>query len=988
MLHRALLSAVLLLFPVVAPGQGNDEDYTKKIREYTTDPMFLTELVDHLPASATAPSPQKIHGYIAGTPGKLTYAKDVHRYFRELAKASPRVKVWTMGQSEEGREMILVAISDQANLDKLDRLKEITARLGDPRKTNPQQARQLIAEGKAIYWLTGAMHSPETGSPEMLMELGYRLAVDDSPHIRAIRANTVVLMTPVLEVDGRERMVDIYRYRQDHPGRTPVPLIYWGKYVAHDNNRDAIGLALKLSQHVMREALAWHPTVLHDLHESVPFLYISTGTGPYNAWLDPILIDEWHQLAYHEIGELTKRGVPGVWTHGFYDGWAPNYMFYAANGHNAIGRFYETFGNLIADTRDRTVPGASERAWFRPNPPLPKVKWSLRNNVNLQQSGLLIGLRNLADHKDRFLENYYLKSQRSVAKATTEGPAAFVIPSDEPRRAAMADFLHVLMHQGIEVHRTSGVVRVKEEAPATRRAGKPGDGAPKEGEKAKPVEKEIEFGEGSYVIRMDQPYSRMADMLLDTQYYTVTDPRPYDDTGWTLGALHNVKTVRVKDTAILKAAMTPASAEDIVHGGVSGSGGVFLVPNRAESEVATLRFRLKATPMEAAEEPFEAGGRKFSAGSLVIRDQGLRSQLDKEARALGLEVVAVDSPPNVKRHQVGVPRIALVHDWISTQDEGWWRIVFDRCRVPYDYVSVHVVAKTPELRSRWDVVVLPPIRSSLPRFINGLQTADAIPWKPTANYPNLGGPDQTDDIRGGIGYEGLAHLHRFVKGGGLLLAAPSSSVLAVRAGMVGAVDVVEPRGLRAQGSVYRTTVADKGSPIVYGYGETLPVYFSQGPLFRAGIAAILGGDGDGPDDGARRGSGRGGAGDPDVPQGRAFVPAPEKPKPPETVADIPAERLEFTRHLLVPEEHLPRVVLKFAKKDDLLVSGMLDKGEELADKPAVIDCPVGSGHVVLFAINPMWRAETDGSHSLVFNAILNWDHLGTRLTPPKPGAVK
>jgi hypothetical protein len=388
--------------------------------------------------------------------------------------------------------------------------------------------------------------------------------------------------------------------------------------------------------------------------------------------------------------------------------------------------------------------------------------------------------------------------------------------------------------------------------------------------------------------------------------------------------------------------------------------------------------------MEAAEESFEASGRKFPAGSLVIAE-GMTPGLDREARALGLDIVAVGSPPKVKRHKVGVPRVALVHDWISTQDEGWWRIVFDRCGVPYDYVSVHVIAKTPELRSRWEVVVLPPIHSSLPRFINGLQTADAIPWKATKEYPNLGGPDQTDDIRGGVGYEGLAHLQQFVSNGGLLLAAPSSSMLAVRAGLVVGVDVVEPRGLRAQGGVYRTTVADKRSPIVYGYGETLPAYFRQEPLFRAGIATILGGGA--PDEGAERGSGRGGAREEDVPQGRHFVPAPEKLKPPETLADVPAGRLEFTRHLLVPEDRLPRVVLKFAKKDDLWVSGMLDKAEELAEKPAVIDCPVGAGHVVLFAINPMWRAETDGSHALVFNAILNWDHLMPGGAPIKAKAV-
>ncbi len=963
--RRALLSAALVLVPtLVLAGPRNDVEYTKKIREYTTDPMFLTDLIDHLPASDKVPSPQKVLGYVVGTPGRLTYARDVHHYFRELAKASPRVQVWSMGHSEEGREMILVAISDEANLARLDRIKEITARLGDPRRTTPDQARPLIDEGKAIYWLTGAMHSPETGSPEMLMELGYRLAVDESPRFQAIRANTIVLMTPVLEVDGRERMVDIYRYRKDHPRATPVPLIYWGHYVAHDNNRDAIGLALKLSQHVMRAALEWHPTVLHDLHESVPFLYISTGTGPYNAWLDPIVIDEWHELAYHEIGELTRRGVPGVWTHGFYDGWAPNYMFYAANGHNAIGRFYETFGNLVADTRDRTVPGQSERAWYRPNPPLPKVKWSLRNNVNLQQSGLLLALEYVAQRKNQFLENFYRKSQRSVAKATTEGPAAYVIPADEPRRAAVGDLLRSLMQQGVEVHRTTGVVHVKEKV---------------RGEKGKPTERELSFDKGSYVLRMDQPYSRLADMLLDTQWYSVSDPRPYDDTGWTLGALHNVNTVRVTDTGILKAPMTRVEADAIAPGGLAGKGDVFVVANRAESQVARLAFRLKPFPVEVAEEPFEIEGQKFPAGSLIVTSANARSALDAEAHALGLDIRAVEKAPSVKRHRLHPPRVALVHDWIFTQDDGWWRIAFDRCGVPYEYISVHTVARTPDLRSRWDVLVLTPQRTSLQRFIHGIQTADVIPWKATTEYPNLGGPDQTDDIRGGVGYEGLAHLQRFLDEGGLLLTAPSSAVLAVRAGLVDAVEVTEPRGLRAQGGVYRATVADKRSPIGYGYGGSFPVYFSQGPVFRAGLEVIVGGGrgGMGPEGAGPRPSGRGGAHDQDVPQGRPFVAPPPRPKPPKKRADIPPERLEFIRHLLPPDDRLPRVVLQFAKKDDLWVSGMLDKGEELAEKPAVIDCPVGKGHVVLFANNPMWRWETHGSHALVFNAILNWNHLDT-----------
>jgi hypothetical protein len=978
MFRPLLVLTVLLLCATAALADGNDEEYTKKIREYTTDRMFLTELVDHLPASGRVPTPAKVLGYVAGTPGRLTYAKDVHRYFRELAKASPRVRVWGMGRSEEGREMILVAVSDEANLAQLDRLKAITASLADPRKTPEAAARKLIAQGKPIYWMTGAMHAPETGSPEMLMELGYRLAVEESLLVRAIRKNTIALITPVLEVDGRERMVDLYRYLKDHPGRTPPPLVYWGKYVAHDNNRDGIGLSLKLSRHVMKTALEWHPTVLHDLHESVPYLYISTGTGPYNAWLDPIVVDEWHLLAYQEVEGLTKRGVPGVWTHGFYDGWAPNYMMYMANGRNGIGRFYETFGNLVADTKERTVRGPSERTWFRPNPPLPRVKWSLRNNINLQQSGLLLALKSVADHRERFLDNFYRKSQRSIAKATTEGPAAYVIAGDEPRQAAVADLLRLLDMQGIEVHRAGAGFRLTEH-----------DGTGK----GKKADRQTAFPAGSYVIRMDQPYSRMADMLLDTQWYSVDDPRPYDDTGWTLGPLCNVQTVRVTDTAVLKVPMTRVSGDRTGAGGLSGSGSVFVVANRAEGQLATLRFRLKDVAVEAAEEPFEAGANKFAAGSLIIGRQGtpagLRRRLEQEAAALHLDVHAVATAPHVKCHRIGVPRIALVHEWLGTQDEGWWRIAFDHAEIPYDYISVHALRKTADLRSRWDVLVLAPVDASLRRFIHGIRAADAIPWEPSARYPNLGGPDRSADIRGGAGYEGLAHLQRFVEDGGLLIAAKGSAALAVRAGLVEAVEVVETKKLRAHGGVYRATVLDEGSPIAYGYGETLAVYFNQAPVFAAGPGAAFGAGFGAAED--SRGSGRGGANDADVPQGRPYVAAPAPPKRSATHAELPEsiqENGELYKYLVPPEARLPRVVVKFAKKDKLWVSGMLDQPEELAERPMVLDCPAGKGHVVLFANNPIWRGETYGSHALVFNAILHWDHLGAGRSASQAAAKK
>src|SRR5689334_2976837 len=198
-----------------ASSSKNNEEYGAKIKEYTTEKYFMTELVDHLPMSDKVPSPDKVLGYVVGTPGKLTYTKDLYRYYHELERASPRVKVFTAPEkSEEGREQILVAVGDEAAIAKLDRYREITNRLADPRKVTDAEAQQLIGEGKVFYWASGSIHSPETGSPEMLMELAYRLAVEESPFIQAIRRNVVVLITPVLETDGRDTMVDLYNYRK------------------------------------------------------------------------------------------------------------------------------------------------------------------------------------------------------------------------------------------------------------------------------------------------------------------------------------------------------------------------------------------------------------------------------------------------------------------------------------------------------------------------------------------------------------------------------------------------------------------------------------------------------------------------------------------------------------------------------------------------------------------------------------------------------
>jgi len=888
----------LLVLIAASVRAADDPDYTRQIRQFTTGPQFTTELVDHLPASSKVPTPLQFLGYIAGAENHLTYAEDVYRYMRAVEAASPRVKVFSIGKTEEGREMIAVAVSNELTIANLDRYRDITRQLADPRKISDEQAQKLIAEGKPIYYATGAIHSPETGSPEMLMELVYRLAVEDTPLVRNIRDNVIFLTTPVLEADGRDRQVDLSRYRLQNPKLPTPPLIYWGHYVAHDNNRDYMGLALALSRNVLKAYFDFHPQVIHDLHESVPFMYVSTGTGPYNASLDPIMVDEWHRMAWHEVQEMTRRGVPGVWTWGFYDAWAPNYMFWTGMGHNTIGRFYETFGNRFPSTENRVVRGASDREWYRTNPPLPTVKWSLRNNVNYQQSGLLLALSDMADRRQHFLEQFWTLSKRSVAKAITEGPAAWVFDGAQKRQGQLRDLMTLLRTHGIEVNVSDDAFTLKTALPP--RVGPPptADTAPEGGGATQ------KFAKGSFIVRMDQPYSRLADTMLDTQYVR-SDEKVYDDTGWTPGYLKNVEFKRVTNLDVLKVPMRPWD-------------GVAPPPSAAKNNADTDFFRAWWA---------DASTRK--------------------------------------------PRIAIMHTWLRTQDEGWWRLALESMGVPYTYISTQDAGRTPNLREKFDVILFPPTggNNASQEIVNGLPPGPPLPWKKTDLTPNLT-VDQTDDMRPGLGMIGVENLTRFVEEGGLLITARDSSVWAVDYGLARWVRVVPPQKLRAPGTILSATVVDKTSPIVTGYDEAIPIYFSNSPIFRVGITPET------PPE--SRPSGRGNKTDPDVPQGRPFVPLPERPKPAQGEEGFqPPEDAPWNSEFAIPRpEDRPRVVVSFAKKaDQLLLSGMLDNGDELAGKAVVIDAPRGRGHVLLFANNPMWRQNTQGSYALVMNAILNWDHL-------------
>ena len=957
--HGFAALALALAAPLGAqpepPAQPQDAAYGRLIAQYLQDKRITTELVDHMPASDTVPSPLKFFGRIPGTPGELTYARDIQRYFAALDLASPRVRMLTIGRSEEGRDIVLLAIGDEATLAGLERNKADLAALADPRRTSEADAKRLIGTAKPVYWITSGIHSSETGGPETLMELAFRLAVEETPYIRHIRDNIVTFITPVLEVDGREKMVDTYYYGKK-TGKPKPPLMYWGKYVAHDNNRDGMGQALQLTQAMTRAMLEWHPTMLHDLHESLPYLYTSTGSGPYNPSLDPIATNEWWLLAQTEIMELTKRGVPGVWTYGFYDGWVPNYLFWIALTHNSFGRFYEvqSYGPDIKPKVELPAV-ATSREWYRPSPPLPTIAWGPRNNVNIQQSALLVALNKVASDRELYLENYWLKNKRAIDADRTAGNVnAWVIPARQTAALNVADMVNALRRQGVEI--------------STANASFTSGG--------------VSVAAGDYVIRGDQPYRTLVDMYLGVQSYPAANPRPYDDTGWTMQYLRNVDLKTVRDAAVLTQPMTLLAADVAPRGAVTGSGTTILINHTGDNQLVSLRFRLKGAAMRAAEAPFEAGGKRYAAGTFIL-PQADRAAVERVVTELGLTAEAVASAPAVASHPLTAPRVGYLHSWLRTQDEGWWRLALDRHGIPYTYFA-DTEARKGRLRDRYDVIIYPSVGSTAGEAVAGVPKdgPDPIPYRKSALTPNLGVLDRADDIRGGLGLDGLNELKKFVEAGGTLIGDGSTVEALTEYGVARGVTLTRPSELYTKGAIMRGVFADKTSPLTYGYvGGQMPVYFSQAPVLTVGP----------PGRPALTGNDLAQNLTPNAVPGLVLPlePMPDTPPPAKTPErGVSAVFIPGASTATAAPARLPRAVMRFpSKADDILLSGLLSGGEALTDKALVVDAPLGKGHMVLYALRPFWRWQTQGSYFLGFNAILNWDRLDAGLPPPpKPAA--
>jgi len=928
-MSRLKLPTRFLMLAALAAGaalgqskQLMDEEYAKLVKEWTTAPQFMSPLVDHLPKAPGIPTTKDVLGYYVGQPKKLTKVADLGRYYRALAAASKRVKVLGAGATDEGREQIVAVVADEETIAGLDQYKGYLARLADPRGLSEPEARNLIALAKPIYMFIGGLHSAETGPPEMLMELAYRLAVEDSPVYDQIRKNVIVMMTAAAEPDGRDRYAEwYYKYKlaeENENDRVPGPP-YWGKYIFHDNNRD-INYSQVTMQNWLKFYLQWHPPIMHDLHESQPLLYTFSGQTPQNPTLDPILYAELPWFSEFELTKMIGYGMPGVWTHAFVDMWSPGYLGFMASNHNGMLRMYETMGNGGANTMRRTVGGGgppgmppdpdpaaspaeppadaggrggrgggrggsmTAREWYRPLPPPRNIEWSMRNNTNYMETGVLSALELTAAFSKTVLENFYKKSRNGIESGSREAPYGYVLPAGQKDMTRVAFIVNILRMQGIEVGQAKAEVKLRDTT----------------------------YPAGSLIVKRNQPYGRLAKILLEKQNYPDPNLTTYDDTGWTMGLMSHADVQEIADKAILDVPVQPVDMLTVT-GTVKGEGSVYAVLHNGSNWLSTLRYRLKDLKFEAIDQPYKNGAIDLPAGSFLLpASPRAKSEIEK----LGLQAVALQQAPDVKKHLVDIPRMAVFSTWGTTQDVGWVRYAFDHFELNYDLVYKERIRKG-NLRSAYDVIVIPSQgRGGGKALIFDIESkGKPYAYSKSADFPSLGAYGESEDITGGMGLPGVAELDKFVNEGGVLITLGAASFLPADIGITRTVNAARTTAaFYAPGPIVECEITNPNHPIFYGYTQrVVPVRWAGGPL------------------------------------------------------------------LTVPAEERRRAVLaQFPGQDKSVLSGLMRGVAETRNRPAIVDQPVGQGRVILFSTNPAYRWQNLGEFNMLANSILNFNDF------PKP----
>lgn len=612
-------------------------------------PVFLLLLSG---AGAAVPTPESHFGHKIGIDNELLDWSQVVSYFQALPRTSDRIKFMEIGKTPEGRSMIAVAISSAANIKNLEHYREIQMRLTDPRKTSPEEARRLEAEGKAIVMITCSIHATEVASTHTAVEFAYRLLTEDNPKFKAILDNVIILLEPSQNPDGLDKVTQWYRKTRGTPYDGTSPPEVWNHYVGHDNNRDWYIFSLDETRATAGLENQWHPEIVYDVHQQGQFasrIFVPPWMDPVDPNIDPILASLCNLIGTSMAIDLAAAGKTGVAINAMYDFWSPGRQYQAYHGGARIlsesaSAKLATPITITSDQIQDRAPGYNprERSWNYLNPWMGGT-WHLRDIIDYQEVAWESLLYQSAVRRSDMLHYFYEINRHNVERST---PEAFVIPASQNDPGAAKKMLATLAFGEVEIQRATEAFTA--------------DGR--------------KYSSGSYVISMHQPFSGYAKTLLERQDYPDLreypggpPKRPYDVTAQTLPMLMGVDVVAVKDK--FKAGLTPATEYSF-----------------------TLDHAVPPSAMAASDVDSWRGAAKiWKSGKPVYRDTKTG---DFYADA------------GTGRREITSPRVGLYRSYVANMDEGWTRWIFDDFGLPYTNISDSDM-RAGNLRQRFDSIVIP-----------------------------------------------------------------------------------------------------------------------------------------------------------------------------------------------------------------------------------------------------------------------------------------
>jgi hypothetical protein len=876
--------------------------------------LILAILVFATPASAGIRSPEEFLGFRIGADRKLADYEEVKAYLEELAAQSPWVTIEDIGETTLGKRFVMAVISTPENLADLERYKEISRRLADPRGLQPEEARRLAREGKTFVMITCNLHSTEIASSQMSLELAYDIAAGGNAALREALEETVLFLIPSLNPDGLQMVVEWYEQwiGTEYEG-CRMPWLYH-YYAGHDDNRDWFMVNLAETRAVFDTYFRTVvPHVILDMHQmwsSGARLFLPQFYPPANVNVDPILYREIGLLGYFMQLECEERGHAGVISDAYFTAYWEGTSMMTPWWHNQVGLLSEAASVNVASPiyienvelrgGSKGFPRYEHRINF-PNP-WPGGWWRLRDIVDYELA-IAEGLVDCCSrNSERFLYNFYRMGTRAVELGGSEAPYGFVIPSPQSDPVTAARMIEALMLGGVEVHVAAEDFMVEDRL----------------------------YRAGSYVIRLDQPYRAYAKDLLEVQEYPDIRAsekedfvRPYDVTGWTLPMQMGVEceeieepfeaNLRPLDDFPYPDPPSPMNDEEVWGLGLDPAvnASYAAVFSLLEKGFEIRRIEEAATREDEAVQEGEgalggaaarageaaAGGNPpLPAGTFVIPlKKGLLEAAAELASELHAAFLPLAGEPQAETLKLGAVRTALFKPWRASMDEGWTRYLFDTHRVPYENIGNEEVREGKI--GKFDVLLIPDIGPSIIKE-----------GKPSGEWARFSRP-MPPDYAGGIEEKGVENVKKFVEKGGTLVCFGASCDFAIEALELPVSNVLDKVGhddFYCPGSILEVSFKT-GHPITFGMPENGYVFFTNNPAFATAI----------------------------------------------------------------PYGKFDRAVLATYDKKNPLASGLLIGPEKLYRRSALVEMKYDRGRVVLFGFRPQHRCQTASTYKLIFNALLD-----------------